>query len=150
MKYNPNIRCFDSTKQPCVVYISQENDNQETMERMISYVNGVGEDGKAEDTDSLLERFRNETIIDGRWILKIIYKPINSITTGDLEGIINEVELELNCEVKMLVHDYIKRIKPSNALGDMRLDIGEAKCLPPLTVTLLKKLFNCWDALRAI
>lgn len=126
MKYNPNIRCFDSTKQPCVVYISQENDNQETMERMISYVDGVGEDGKAEDTDSLLERFRNETIIDGRWILKIIYKPINSITTGDLEGIINEVELELNCEVKMLVHDYIKRIKPSNALGDIRLDIGEA------------------------
>lgn len=125
-KYNDDIVCNDRSKRPCVLYLSQENDNHETLERTISYVKGLNDDGKALGTNEILANMVREKLRDGRWDLQIKYRPKNSISTGDIEGIINEVESEENVEVKIIIHDYIKRIKPDFPTGDLRIDIGEA------------------------
>lgn len=127
MKYNDHVRCLDRNKRPCVIYLTQENDNQETMERIISYANAVNrENGKAEDMDVITEKFEENKIIAGKWAIRIIYRPKNSISTGDIDSIIGEIESEGEEEVKFLVHDYIKRIRPDMPTGDLRIDIGEA------------------------
>lgn len=124
-KYNLDVRCNDLTKRPCAVYLTQENDVQETIERLISYVGGVLENGKAMSTEEIAEKFVSNRIRGGRWDIEIIYRPKNSISTGDLDGIISEIEAEGEVEVKILVHDYVKRIKPEMPTGDLRIDLGE-------------------------
>lgn len=124
LKYNDGIRVNDQAKRPCALYVTQENDVQQTMERIISYVRGV-EKGKPKSDDEVLSLFRDEKIIGSRWTYAIVYRPKGSISTGDLDTIINEVEASGNVEVKLLVHDYIKRIRPDFPTGDIRIDLGE-------------------------
>lgn len=124
MKYNDGIRVNDQAKRPCALYVTQENDVQQTMERIISYVRGI-EKGKPKSDDEVLSLFREEKIVGSRWTYAIVYRPKGSISTGDLDTIINEVEASGNVEVKILVHDYIKRIRPDFPTGDIRIDLGE-------------------------
>lgn len=125
MKYNKNFSCYDQAKRPCALYISQENDNHQTSQRMVSYVRGVKPDGKPLPEDEVLDLLRKEGIIDGRWTLELRYIPKGKISTGDLDTIISEIESAGEVEVKILVHDYIKRIMPDMMTGDLRLDLGE-------------------------
>lgn len=125
-KYNDTMKCFDRTKRPCVVYITQENDTEETLERLISYSGAIDSNGKAESEEIIYNCFKQHKILDGHWELRILYRPKHSISTGDLDGIIAEVEAGGEVEVKMLVHDYVKRIKPAVVTGDIRIDLGEA------------------------
>jgi len=127
MRYNDNIQCLDMNKKPCALYITGENDVEETVQRMISYVGAVDEKGKAVDVDSALGVLKEHKLHDDTWEYRFLYRPKNSISTGDIDGIINEIEAEGEVEVKILVYDYLKRIKPDYPTGDMRLDIGEAK-----------------------
>ncbi|WP_368880411.1 DnaB family ATPase [Proteus mirabilis] len=128
-KYNNDVRCLDRTKRPAVLYVTQENDNEETVQRKISYVNGLNDDGSVKGIDELRELFEKEKLINSKWAIIIKYRPKNSITTTDLESMVNEVEADGDYEVKMLIHDYIKRIGPENPTGDMRIDLGEANLI---------------------
>lgn len=125
-KYNDTMQCRDRTKRPCVVYLTQENDSEETIERIISYVGAVTAEGKAVSEDIICDNFRRHKILDGHWELHILYRPKHSISTGDLDGILDEIESEGDVEVKILVHDYIKRIRPAVVANDTRTDLGEA------------------------
>ena len=80
---------------------------------------------------------RQHKFVGDRWELRILYRPKNAITTGDVDTIISEIESEGEVEVKFLVHDYIKRIKPNVSVGDIRIDLGEANQLPPSLVIVM-------------
>jgi replicative DNA helicase len=125
-KYNDTMKCVDRTKRPCVVYLTQENDTEETIERLISYAGALNSKGKAENEEVIYDCFKQHKILDGHWELRILYRPKHSISTGDLDSILAEIESEGEVEVKMLVHDYVKRIRPAVVTNDIRIDLGEA------------------------
>jgi hypothetical protein len=51
------------------------------------------------------------------------YRPSRSINTADIDNMIDDLKLE-GYEVRMVVHDYIKRIMPVEYTGDIRIDLG--------------------------
>jgi|JI10StandDraft_1071094.scaffolds.fasta_scaffold59365_3 hypothetical protein len=109
-----------------VLYITQENDLIETVERIFSYIGATDSDHNVlKDPKVVCELFRKEFSTDTCEV-KLLYKPKNSITAADMETIINDIEAEGEYEVKFLVHDYLKRLLPIVSKGDMRLDLGEA------------------------
>ena len=118
------------------------------MARIFSYVEVIDEKGKAKDEETIVDAMRQFKIVGGRWELRIIYRPKNTIVTGDLDTLITEIESEGDLEVKIMIHDYVKRIKPNEVTGDLRVDLGEVNCTPPLVVILMQKLFNCLGTLN--
>lgn len=125
VQYNDDMVCNDPSRRPCAVYVTQENDIEETMARIFSYIEVIDEKGKAKDEDEILDAMKHYKLTNGRWELRIIYRPKNSISTGDLDTLITEIESEGDLEVKIMIHDYVKRIKPNEVSGDLRIDLGE-------------------------
>lgn len=123
-KYNDDIVCLDRTKQPAALYITQENDVEETFDRVYSYTNSRNEDGTIVEEDQLVVDLRRNKLLDSRWAMIVKYRPKNTISAMDIDNIISEVEAEGRYEVKFLAHDYIKRLKPDFSMGDIRLDLG--------------------------
>jgi replicative DNA helicase len=114
-------------KRPCALYLTQENDNEETLQRVFSYIGAVQKRGNADEDDlSLEEKMIAHKLLDSKWAFVIKYRKKGSINTNDIDSIINEIEAEDDVEVKLLVHDYIKRLKANIPVGDIRLDLGEA------------------------
>lgn len=119
--------CNTLHKRPCALYITQENDNEETLQRIFSYIGAVQKNGKADEDDlSLEEKLIAHKLIDSKWSLVIKYRKKGTICCNDIDAIITEVEAEDDVEVKLIVHDYIKRLKANIMTGDMRIDLGEA------------------------
>jgi hypothetical protein len=126
-KYNRNIRCRDQAKKPMYIYITQENDTEETLDRMMSYVRCAKAGEKYKTLDEIKKAFVDEGIInlDSHGI-KIMYFPKNALCANDMENIIRDIEAEGIYEVKLIVHDYLKRLKPNVPTGDLRIDLGSA------------------------
>ena len=99
---------------------------EETIERSMSYVGATDENQNPyKNFDIVMKKMRKEFDI-ARCDIKLMYRPKGSITTADLETIINDIEAEGEYEVKLLVHDYLKRIDPAVSKNDIRIDLGEA------------------------
>ena len=127
VKYNTEMPCLDQAKKPLILYISQENSLEETVERMLSYVGATDAELKInrnvdESYDLIFKEFMESSPVE----LRMLYKPKNSISTADLDTIVNDIESEGEFEVKGVVHDYLKRIRPEVPSGDLRIDLGEA------------------------
>ena len=136
-RYNDDIVCNDRTKSPAVLYLSQENDVEETFDRIFSYIDGVDEKDKIKPEDELYELLSDFKLLNSKWTLIIKYRPKNSINTIDIDNMISEVEIEEDVEVKLCVHDYIKRLRPNVPSGDLRLDLGE--CVNDLSILAKKR-----------
>lgn len=126
-KYNRNLRCRDQAKKPMYIYITQENDTEETIDRMLSYVRCAKAGEKYKTLDEIKEAFIEEGIIDlDSHRIKIMYFPKNALCANDMENIVRDIESDGEYEVKLIVHDYLKRLKPNVATGDLRIDLGSA------------------------
>jgi archaellum biogenesis ATPase FlaH len=128
IEHNPAITCNDPSAKPCVLYVTQENDVNETNERIWSIIKKPGDPDELRDIDStvVMERFGEAGWVSDdptRMSAFIKYRPSRSITTADIEVMIEELALE-GYEVKMVVHDYVKRIIPIEYTGDLRIDYG--------------------------
>ncbi len=121
-KYNEHLKPKDPTKRLCVLYITQENSRKETLARMFSIL--TNNDIKNYTPQEAISILRNKGLADEGMNLKILYRPNKSISTDDLYDIIQEIEDE-GYEVCALVHDYIKRIRPSTNEKDLRIALGD-------------------------
>lgn len=119
------------------MYLSQENDIEETFARVFSYVDGVNEKGKILPEDEIYELLKDYKLVEGKWTILMRYRPKNSINTMDIDNMISEIEAEGELEVKMVVHDYIKRLRPNYPVGDLRIDLGE--CVNDLSILAKKR-----------
>jgi len=112
----------DPTKKPCILYVSQENSQDETLNRLWSHY--IGEDIPFIQNDAatvmkmLCENGFNEGVP-----LEIKYRPNKSISTADVDGMIDDMALD-GYEVVMLLHDYLKRINSSEKHAEMYLELG--------------------------
>src|SRR5690606_30796789 len=111
------------TKKPCILYVTQENDIDETIERLYSYYVDEDTDLKNLSLKEAMERLRNAGMNEDNIAIRIKYRPNNSITTADLDAMIDDLALE-DLEVIMLIHDYIKRIRPISYIKDRHLQLG--------------------------
>lgn len=124
MKYNQHLKPKSPEKKLCVLYITQENSRKETIQRLWNIA--VHEDDITEFSDEeVLKMFQEAglNMEDSNINLRIMYRPNKSISTDDLYDIIDTIHDEGE-EVIAVVHDYTKRILPSNPTNDMRIDLG--------------------------
>lgn len=112
-KYN-RVKPKDPDKHPTVLYLTMENSVEETVERIFNMLIS-SDDIRNYKTDTVIKKLKEAgqlKITDENNINIIIkYYPNKSISTGDLYGIINDLDDEGN-EVIALILDYVKRIKP--------------------------------------
>lgn len=123
---NTTYRPKDPTKRPCVVYLTMENMDRESISRLynISTANGYLTDKSLEDTLYDMRTYgmlRLDTPTDMDIIIK--YKPDSSCDTSYLYDLTDELE-EDGYEVCCLIQDYIKKIRPVNYTGEPYNDLG--------------------------
>lgn len=153
---NRGYQTKDPTKIPTVVLLTQENDVDETADRMCSILTGRKMSTYTkEDVINVLRNTGEMTLSgDNNINIHVIYKPNRSIDTGDLYTIIEDLEDD-GYEVVALLQDHIKRIRTVSRHADIRLELGEAvnemkvlaqlKQIPVISVSHLNR-----DASRTI
>lgn len=136
----------DPTKCPTIVFLTQENSMEETVDRLYTILSGK----KMIDCDKqeVYETFKKHGIFkvdansgeyDGEINIHIVYKPDRSIDTSDLYTIIEDIEDD-GYEVIGLFQDHIKRIRSAERITDIRLELG-AVVNEMKTVGILKDIF---------
>ena len=116
----------DPTKTPCVVYLTMENMDRETLSRLynISTSNGYMTDKSAEQVVYDMKTLGQLTIEgDNNVDLIIKYVPDFSVDTSYLYDFTEELEDD-GYEVCCFIQDYIKKIRPINYTGDSYQDLG--------------------------
>lgn len=120
-KYNKNFILKDPKKKPTIFYLTQENSVKETIDRMYFHLTGksIKEAKNEREAMEVISKglgFENVNLI-------IRYRPNKSISTLDLDAMIDEIEADGN-EVVLLVQDYTKRIRSSNYTSELRIELG--------------------------
>ena len=145
-KYNPNFQTKTPGMRPCVLYITMENTFTETIERIwnMSFDDSITNYSEEEAIEKLSKELGfgkvfNDAVevydVEGKASKKslevldeyddenlnieivIKYFPYREISTDDLFTIIQDLR-EDNMEVCAFVFDYIKRIRPAEAVAD--------------------------------
>jgi len=152
-KANEKFVTKDPTKKPAFLYVSQENSVSETLDRIWSHY--IGEHKKISDysLETANQMLKDAGFNDGPELF-VKYFPSKSISTVDVDAIIDELDLE-GYEVVFLSHDYMKRIRSSNPNSDTYIELGnvaddwanmaKAREIPVVTASQLNR-----DAFRII
>lgn len=123
---NTDYRAKDPTKTPCVVYLTMENMDRETLSRLynISTANGYMTDKSASEVIYDMKTIGQLTVEGDNGIDLIIkYVPDFSVDTSYLYDFTEELEDD-GYEVCCFIQDYIKKIRPINFTGDSYQDLG--------------------------
>lgn len=112
----------DPTKKPCIVMLTMENSNSETLERMLQMINGPV-DWKTQSKESIKSSLRIAGMLpspmssNNEVEIKIVYRPGDSVDTTFLYELYDELAQQ-GYEMQALFMDYIARIRCVN--GDNR------------------------------
>lgn len=126
-KYNKDYAPKDPTKRPCVVLLTMENGERETIERIWAMLID-----REEMTHYTVEEVMNILRTEGELYLSddnpvdiiIKYVPGESVDTGYLYTLTEDLEDE-GYEVICMIQDYLKRIRPVyNSNADIRIQYG--------------------------
>lgn len=120
-KYN-KFETKDPNKRPAILFLTQENSVRETVARMFKHC--TGDEIINYSQKEALDILRRDIMERHGVELVVKYRPKHSISTNDLDTIMDEMELEGN-ECVLLVQDYTKRIRSSMNYPDLRLELGE-------------------------
>ena len=113
------------------LYLSLENDQAETMERLFDLFIPISErdgaklfkDYPPKDAAGMLKDSLNEK--GGRMIFE--YRPNKSVNPATLGSMISAHEKgmgDAKTKIRLLVVDYVKRLTPTDRTHDLRLDLG--------------------------
>lgn len=119
---NPNYKTRDIRKKPVVVYLTMENDTNETLQRVWYYLTGGADlkDFSKEEVERKLYEFTKKHGIG----LRIIFRPHRSVSTDYLYTIVDDMAINGE-ECICMIQDYTKRIRSTSNLPDIRLELGE-------------------------
>lgn len=116
----------DITKIPCVVLLTMENTVRESVERLFN-ISSTPESIINFSADQVIDILRRdgELYLSDESPIDIIIKfvPDSSVDTGYLYTLVEDLEDD-GYEVICMLQDYVKRIKPVNRIGDVRIDLG--------------------------
>lgn len=150
-KYNMGYQTKDPTKIPTILFLTQENSIEETVDRICDMISGKNmKEFSKEEVINILKNDGGLNLMGENNInIHIIWRADRSIDTGDLYGIAEDLEDD-GYEVIALLQDHIKRIRSIfNFNGDMRLELGavmnefctfaKLKQIPVITVSHLNR-----------
>lgn len=125
-KYNPNIKPKDPSKTPAILFITMENNIQETVERLYN-MTVANDDIRNYTPKQVIKKLRQEgqlTLTEENNIdIVIQYHANRSISTDDLYTLIQDLN-DSGSECVCLILDYLKRIRPAEKASDEK---GELK-----------------------
>lgn len=139
---NTYYKTKDPLKRPALLYITQENSVEESVDRLFSLC-------VADNTKDMLKNYTPKEAIKllktkGRMKLTkehnidiiIEYKAPGSITAADISAEIETLEEE-GTEVICLIHDYLKKLKSIQLASDQRIELGY--CVDDLKALAVEK-----------
>lgn len=124
--YNKEAVIIDG-KKAVILFITQENSIKDTLGRIWSFYTNDETDFKnnksAEDAYEILSKHGFNSGIE----LSIKYRKSRSITTADIDIMIDEIEQDGTKKVIAVIHDYLKRIRSAESVtaGDTYTELGE-------------------------
>ena len=125
-KYNPQIKPKDPSKTPAILFITMENNIQETVERLYN-MTVCNDDIRNYTPKQVIKKLKEVgqlTMTDENNVDIIIqYHENRSISTDDLYTIIKDL-YDSGSECICLILDYLKRIRPAEKASDEK---GELK-----------------------
>lgn len=126
-KYNKDLTPKDPTKRPCVVYLTMENSERETIERIWDMVcdRGLMANYTPEEVMDILRTEGELYLSDDNPIDIIIkYVPGETVDTGYLYTLVEDLEDD-GYECICMIQDYIKRIRSVyNSNAEIRVQYG--------------------------
>lgn len=123
--FNKSYQPKDPTKIPTILFLTQENSVEETVDRLQHIITGKDiKDLPKEEIINILKTEGELCITDDNPInLMIMYKPDRSIDTNELYNIIEDLEDD-GYEVICLIQDHIKRLRSAEQCKDLRIELG--------------------------
>ena len=126
-KWNKGYKPKDPTKIPTVVYLTQENSIEETLERLFAMISSGGRmvDYSKKEVQNILENEGELLLTEENNVnIRVIWKPDRGIDTSDLYTIVEDMEDEGE-ECICLLQDHIKRIRSVENCPDQRIELGK-------------------------
>lgn len=125
-KYNKDYTTKDPTKKPCIVILSMEN----TVKQLVGSLFNIAvctDDMKNYDVEEVIRLLKEEGELllsnDSPIDIIIKFKPGMSVDTSYMYSLVEDLEDD-GYECILMIQDYIKRIRPVDYTGDIRLDLG--------------------------
>lgn len=125
-KYNKGFKTKDPTKKPCIVYLTMENFVIEyicALYHILTRGKELKDCGSAEEAIAEFHKNKFEYSDENDIEIVIKFKPVNSVDTGYMYQITEELEDE-GFEVICFIQDYLMRIRPSIVTKDAYQDLG--------------------------
>lgn len=124
-RYNKNIKARKPGKRPAVLFITAENDIDETIERMFSMMGDSSDirDHTPKQIKKVLKEQGELTVTEDNNI-DIIFKyyPNRGISTSDIDVLIEDLSDD-GVEVIAVVLDYLKRVRPTERAKDEKEEL---------------------------
>lgn len=128
-QYNKDFKTKDPNLKPCVVYITQENSKNETIERLYN-ITTSNQNFTDDNIDKVINDMRGIGGLglsdDNPINLAIIYKKPHTNNTSFFTEVIDRMK-NRGYEVICILHDYVQRLNPQNPTykdSDLRLQLG--------------------------
>lgn len=124
-KYNKLVP-KDPTKNPCIVYLTMENDVVESVDRLFTMVTSKDIRDLTQEEAIRTLREDGELLLNSEDNIDIIIKfiPNRSIDTGYLYTLVEGLEDD-GYEVNCFILDHVKRIRSCYKQPDLRIELGE-------------------------
>lgn len=127
-RFNPQIVPYENGRRKCVLFITLENDIEETIERLYDMYSDIEDDFKEKSKEDVVRTLREDGSFDfsdgtGGIDLVFLYFGDLEIKTTDLYGIMDSLRRK-GYEPICLVLDYLKRIdseRPHMGIEKVRL-----------------------------
>lgn len=126
---NMKYKAKDPTKRPTILYITQENSVDETIDRLFSLSCGADTTDRMRNytTKEALKLLREKgqltLTVDNNVDIVLLYRAPGSINTADIHNIIEEMNDD-GAEVICLIHDYIKKLRSVRPNKELRIELG--------------------------
>lgn len=124
-KYNQSIPAKKEGARKTILFITMENDVEETVERLFN-MTVTGDDIREFEPDDVVKLLREKgelTLTDDSEIdIVIQYYPDHSISTDDIYTIMDDLEDE-NREIVAFIIDYVKRIRSATPATDEKIEL---------------------------
>lgn len=125
-QYNSFVTSEPGLK-PVVLYITMENSNEETIDRIWNYAFGDDNPMEAHDSKDVLRMLEEAKIFTPNdptsAELMLMYRSNRSISCADIAGILDDLKKD-GKECVLLVVDYLKRLRPITPNKDQRIELG--------------------------
>lgn len=125
-RYN-TFTTHDPKLKPCIVYLSMENTNEETIKRLWAHCFGNESDISNYDEVTAANMLENAGLFTPNDAnapeIVIWYRPNKSISTADLNNMLEDLKRN-GQECCLLILDYVKRIRPVEASKELRIELS--------------------------